>query len=106
MVQSMIKLHIAIAWLWGAPKHPKARELPMSGELVVDHIMEGNTRDWRVENLQFTTQAHNIQKAMASGANTSGYTTAANTYPEVRVLRPATCPCARGRPGCLPDAAP
>ena len=65
VVDSVIKLHVAIAWLWGAPKHPKARELPMSGELVVDHIVEGDKYDWRVENLQFTTQAHNVQKAKA-----------------------------------------
>ena len=50
----------SVAFLWGARK---ATDSPMSADLVVDHIAEGNKTNYAVDNLQFLTLAENVRKA-------------------------------------------
>jgi hypothetical protein len=53
------KNHVAVAYLWGAPKNTA---MPMSLLLVVDHIQEGEKGNFRLNNLQIVTQMQNAQK--------------------------------------------
>ena len=63
----------SVAFLWGAPK---ATNSPMSVDLVVDHIIEGDKTNYAVSNLQLMTTAENTRKSVhhcrdASSASTS-----------------------------------
>lgn len=49
----------SVAFLWGARK---ATDSPMSVDLVVDHITEGDRKNYAVDNLQFMTLAENLRK--------------------------------------------
>ena len=49
----------SVAFLWGARK---ATDSPMSVDLIVDHIAEGDRTNFAVDNLQFLTLAENVRK--------------------------------------------
>eukprot|EP00900_Chrysochromulina_parva_P008459 jgi/Chrpa1/17614/Chrysochromulina_OHIO_Genome00023742-RA len=49
----------SVAFLWGARK---ATDSPMSIDLIVDHITEGDRTNYAVDNLQFLTLAENVRK--------------------------------------------
>jgi len=66
MTGKTMSTHIAIALLWGAENNsgvhiPPGTNLCALG-LVVDHIQEGNVRNWRKDNVQFLTLAQNVSK--------------------------------------------
>ena len=58
-----MKTHIAVALLWGAPNdtgiHIPPGSNPWVQGLVVDHIGEGNSYNWRLDNLHFVTMVQN-----------------------------------------------
>jgi hypothetical protein len=79
------KNHIGVAYLFGARKNT---DYPMSLLLVVDHIVEGDKTDFRLDNLQIATQMQNAQKsygvAEAAGAGAgagAGTTFGAGNFP-------------------------
>ena len=49
----------SVAFLWGARK---ATDSPMSVDLIVDHIAEGDRTNFAVDNLKFLTLAENARK--------------------------------------------
>ena len=51
----------SVAFLWGAPK---TTDSPMSYDLIVDHIVEGNKSNYAVTNLQFLTLRENTRKGL------------------------------------------
>ena len=52
----------SVAFLWGARKTTNS---PMSYDLVVDHIVEGDKTNYAISNLQFLTIAENIARTFA-----------------------------------------
>jgi len=54
-----LRVHVAVAYLFGAPK---ITDYPMSLLLVVDHVVEGDKTNFRLDNLQIATQLQNSQK--------------------------------------------